>query len=90
MTRYQHQKCAVDFAHPFVDLIWFEINKRKLSHTDIAKAAGVDARSMRRWRDGDALPSLEALECVLSVLGFELIVRPQTFNNKQTNPESEP
>ena len=80
MTRYQPQKCAVDYAHPFVDLIWFEINKSKLSQADVAKAAGVDARTMRRWRDGLAVPSLDALERVLSVLGFELIVRPQSFN----------
>ena len=76
MTKYQHQKGAVDYAHPFVDFIWSEIKHRRLSHTDVAKEAKVDPRSMRRWRDGDAVPSLDALERILDVLGFELVVRP--------------
>lgn len=76
MTKYQYQKGAVDYAHPFVELVWAEINQRKLSHTDVAKQAKVDPRSLRRWRDGDAVPSLDALERILDVLGFEIVVRP--------------
>lgn len=76
MTRFKQHKGAVSYAHPFVDLIWHEINAQKLSHTDIGKTAGVSQRTLRRWRDGDTDPSLESLECVLNALGFELIVRP--------------
>jgi transcriptional regulator with XRE-family HTH domain len=77
VTRFKQHKAAVHYAHPFVDLIWSEINSRKLSHTDIAKASGVDARTLRRWRDGETMPAVDLLENVLDTLGFDLIVRPK-------------
>jgi transcriptional regulator with XRE-family HTH domain len=78
MTRFKQHKPAVDYAHPFIEFIWDEINNRKLSHEDIAKAAGVNARTLRRWRDGETVPDVDALDRVLDTLGFELVIR-QTF-----------
>lgn len=75
MTRFKSQKGAVDFAHPFAEFVWTEINRRRLSHTDVARASAVSPRNLRRWRDGELTPSLEALESVLDVLGFELVIR---------------
>jgi hypothetical protein len=75
MTRFKTHKPAVDYAHPFIEFLWNEINTRKLSHTDVADAAAVDPRSLRRWRDGKSSPSIPALESVLNALGYELVVR---------------
>lgn len=83
MTRYKRQKAAVDFAHPFAEFVWNEINARKLSHTDVAKAAKVSPRTLRRWRDGELTPTLDALENVLDMLGFELVVRTKFVDGRE-------
>lgn len=70
--RYKIQKEADDTVHRFVQWIWQEINERGLSHTDIAIEAGVHPSSLRRWRDGSRLPSLDAIEAVVNVLGSNI------------------
>ena len=67
--RYKKQKDADDTVHGFVQWIWQEINARGLSHTDVAIEAGVHPSALRRWRDGSRLPSLDAIESVINVLG---------------------
>ena len=83
MTTYKRQKSAVDFAHPFAVFVWDEINARKLSHTDVAVAAGVSSRTLRRWRDGELTPTLDALENVLDYLGYELVVRTKFVDGRE-------
>jgi ribosome-binding protein aMBF1 (putative translation factor) len=67
--RYKKQKEADDTVHPFVQWIWGEINARGLSHTDVAKDAGIHPSVLRRWRDGTRQPTLHAIESVINVLG---------------------
>ena len=76
--RYKKQKTADDTTHPFVQWIWQEINERGLSHTDVARDAGVHPSILRRWRDGSRLPSLDAIEAVINALGGKVeLVRGQ-------------
>jgi|LakMenEpi03Aug12_release.lakeMendotaPanAssembly.Ray.scaffolds.fasta_scaffold260618_2 DNA-binding phage protein len=62
-------------SHPFVRVIWEEIIARKVSVHSVAKAAGLDPSSLYKWRKSSKGPTLGQVDDILSVLGYELIVR---------------
>lgn len=65
-----------DEGHRFVRFIWNEMNRQQVSQEDVADRSGWSASAMRKWRKGNRAIPLQAMQDVLNVLGFDLIIRP--------------
>jgi len=61
--------------HPIVHWMWSTINDQARSQRDVADEAKVSAAAMRRWRNGEREPSLQAVEAVVNALGYDLVLR---------------
>lgn len=58
------------------DLIDRERTARGWTWKDLKKASGMAAACYcSRWRNGEGLPNLRTLECILNALGFEMVIR---------------
>lgn len=76
MRQYQKQRGECHSgAHHLVKLIWKEINAQQASQQDVVDRAGINLRTMTKWRDGSRSPRMLEVEAVLNVLGFNLVAR---------------
>src|SRR5688572_11232400 len=74
LRKYQYQKIPEGLAiHPFVRLIWDEMNLQCVSQEDVAIRAGVNPGTIRKWRNGTRSPRLLELEAVMNVLGMRIV-----------------
>ena len=62
-------------SHPFVKIMWQEIIDRKVSVRSVARAAGIDPATIYKWRRSPKGPTLSQIDDVLSVLGYEIVVK---------------
>jgi hypothetical protein len=70
-----HQAIKVpEGGHPFVRLIFEEVNRHKISIQDLADRSGVSADGIRKWRSQRGC-RLALVEAVLNSLGYEIVVR---------------
>lgn len=61
-------------AHPMVRFIWEEIVARNVTLSSVANAAGVDPSTLHKWRKATRGPTIDQIESVLTVLGYEIKV----------------
>lgn len=61
-------------AHPLVREIVRIAHRERLSDADLLQRAGVHKGAMKDWRCR-SVPSLEALDAVAGVLGYQLALR---------------
>ena len=59
-----------------------EIYKSGMSQAEIARRAGYDKKTVWEWYHGNKIPSIENAQCVLAVLGKELVIREKECNAK--------
>ncbi len=69
MTISMPRKC-----HPLLRPMWQAIQQRGISYNELSKISGVDAHTIRNWRNGTS-PTISNLEAVLNVVGFKLAVQ---------------
>ena len=63
-------------------LLTEEIYKSGMSMNKISKNSGVDVKTICNWVNGICIPSIENAQCVLAVLGKELVIREKEYNTK--------
>lgn len=61
---------------PHVKLIFAEMRRQALNYDEVAWRSGVLKATLKAWRHRNR-PSLENIEAVLSVLGFDLVPVPR-------------
>lgn len=59
-----------------------EIYKSGMSMNKIAQKSGINVKSICNWVNGICIPSVENAQCVLAVLGKELVIREKEYNAK--------
>ena len=63
-------------------LLTEEIYKSGMSQAEIARRAGFDRRTIWSWCNLEKIPSIENVQCVLAVLGKELVIKEKECNAK--------
>lgn len=71
-SRFQPVKIP-EGAHPFVRLLYREMNRQRTSIPDVADRSGVSMNTIRTWRHSQ--PVLPNLEACFNVLGKTLVVK---------------
>ncbi len=64
-------------VYPFVGHLTATRKLQHLSIEDLAPLVGCEPETMGKWERGKAKPSLAAVDCWASALGYELTVRPK-------------
>lgn len=65
-------------AHPIVAELLAIAGKKGIGERELARKAGIYSQSCWEWRVGRS-PNLFNLSCTLSVLGYELAIRPKAL-----------
>ncbi len=64
-------------AYEILKILFFHIGKSKKTYAQIAEEAGLNPESLKQWKTGKVMPSLDsALRC-LSAVGLTLVVAPE-------------
>lgn len=73
-TRFKAVQPTRQWVHPLLRFIWSELETRKIPQADFARTMGINSRTLRRWRDGEATPPLEFIEAALGHLGYRISI----------------
>jgi transcriptional regulator with XRE-family HTH domain len=65
------RECSEQFAKTLIGLMAAERVSRKLSHEDLAKAAGIHRTTVSRIESGQMRPTLEVVCCLAKALGMD-------------------
>ena len=74
MSKFRTQLVPPGAVHPFVKFLWKELNDQCTSQEEVAARAGWSSSAMRKWRKGERAINLQAIDDVLNVLGYELLI----------------
>ncbi len=64
-------------VHTLVHLMSELTEAQGLTLGALTKMSGISARTIRRWRSGDTVPSIVDLERVFKALGYTLAIVPE-------------
>jgi len=74
-------------VHPLIKMMFFELNRRKLTLRVTAECIGVSTSTLDRWRLGTVSPTLRQLEKVAELFDCEIIFKP-LYTLEGTNNEN--
>lgn len=60
--------------HPILATLFTEIDRRKLSHRDVAAGSGLSTTTLSFWRNGLRSPRLEEVQKLATFLKMEITV----------------
>jgi transcriptional regulator with XRE-family HTH domain len=60
--------------HPILLTLFTEVDRRKLSHSDLSAGTGISRTTFSFWRNGLRSPRLEEVDKLAKFLNFELRV----------------
>lgn len=61
-------------AHPIIKWLFAEIHRQQCEMKELSKRSGVGINTMKMWKH-TSVPTLDSLEAVCNVLGFEVTVK---------------
>lgn len=61
-------------------LLTDEMEKSGMSMNKISQKSGISVKTICNWANGVSIPSIENAQCVLAVLGKELVIREKEYN----------
>lgn len=73
-------------THPVVTALAFLLREKGAYATTTGLAAGLGRTTVPRWLNGSQVPSVEALDAVLRVHGYQLAVVPITASCSDLTP----
>ena len=62
-------------SHPLVRVMWQAIIERGVTLRSVANAAGLDTSTLHKWRKSPKGATLQQMDDVLGVLGYELVIQ---------------
>ena len=68
----------------FIRIVKDEIEKQKLTKTQIARVAHVERKTVYAWLNGTNTPRLDSVAQILAALGFKEIRLPLTIREEET------
>ena len=62
-------------AHHSVRFMWERIVDQRVSLKSVSRASGIDSSSLHKWRKSVKGPTVQQLDDVLHVLGYEIVIQ---------------